>query len=72
MEFRILGPLEVEVNGAPMSFKGHKPRALLGLLLLHRNQPVAPEQLIELRTDLLEDEIEVPRVGSLGTWGYHD
>ena len=47
MEFRILGPLEVELNGAPMSLKGHKPRALLGLLLLHRNQPVAPEQLID-------------------------
>ncbi len=47
MEFRILGPLEVEVNGAPLSLKGHKPRALLGLLLLHRNQPVAPEQLID-------------------------
>ena len=47
MEFRILGPLEVEVNGAPLSPKGHKPRALLGLLLLNRNQPVAPEQLID-------------------------
>src|SRR5688572_3170082 len=47
MEFRILGPLEVEVNGGPLTVKGHKPRALLGLLLLHRNQPVAPEQLID-------------------------
>ena len=36
MKFRILGPLEVELDGPPISAKGHKPRALLGLLLLHR------------------------------------
>jgi predicted ATPase/DNA-binding SARP family transcriptional activator len=47
MEFRILGPLEVELDGPPVSTKGRKPRALLGLLLLRRNQPVAPEQLID-------------------------
>jgi predicted ATPase/DNA-binding SARP family transcriptional activator len=47
MQFRILGPLEVELDGPPVSTKGRKPRALLGLLLLRRNQPVAPEQLID-------------------------
>ncbi len=47
MEFRILGPLEVDQDGAAAAAKGRKPRALLGLLLLHRNQPVAPEQLID-------------------------
>lgn len=47
MIFRILGPLEVQVDGPPASAKGHKPRALLGLLLLHRNEPVAAEQLID-------------------------
>jgi predicted ATPase/DNA-binding SARP family transcriptional activator len=47
MEFRILGPLEVDQDGSAGAAKGRKPRALLGLLLLHRNQPVAPEQLID-------------------------
>jgi len=47
MKFRILGPVEVELDGPPVSTKGRKPRALLGLLLLHRNEPVAPEQLID-------------------------
>jgi predicted ATPase/DNA-binding SARP family transcriptional activator len=47
LEFRILGPVEVELDGPPISAKGHKPRALLGLLLLHRNQPVKPEKLID-------------------------
>src|SRR5215218_8502391 len=47
MKFRILGPVEVELDGPLVSTKGRKPRALLGLLLLHRNEPVAPEQLIE-------------------------
>src|SRR5215218_7399654 len=47
MKFRILGPVEVELDGPLVSTKGRKPRALLGLLLLHRNEPVAPEQLID-------------------------
>ena len=54
MEFRILGPLEVELDGSAVSAKGRKPRALLGLLVLHRNQPVAPEQLID---DLWGDSV---------------
>ena len=62
MEFRILGPLEVELDGAPLSAKGHKPRALLGLLLLRRNQPVAPEQLID---DLWGDDAPATAANTL-------
>jgi predicted ATPase/DNA-binding SARP family transcriptional activator len=47
MEYRILGPLEVVVEGPPLTVKGRKPRALLALLLLHRNEPVPPDLLIE-------------------------
>jgi predicted ATPase/DNA-binding SARP family transcriptional activator len=47
MEYRILGPLEVERDGAAATAKGRKPRALLGLLLLHRNEPVAADRLID-------------------------
>ncbi len=62
MQFRILGPLEVELDGPPMSAKGHKPRALLGLLLLHKNQPVAPEQLID---DLWGDDAPATAANTL-------
>jgi predicted ATPase/DNA-binding SARP family transcriptional activator len=62
MEFRILGPLEVELDGPPVSAKGHKPRALLGLLLLHRNEPVAPDQLID---DLWGDDAPATAANTL-------
>ena len=35
IEFRILGPLEVVQNEAPLALGGQKLRALLGLLVLH-------------------------------------
>ncbi|HEY7148383.1 MAG TPA: BTAD domain-containing putative transcriptional regulator [Gaiellaceae bacterium] len=47
MEYRMLGPLEVEVEGPPATVKGRKPRALLALLLLHRNELVPPDLLID-------------------------
>jgi len=47
MEFRILGPLEVGLDGPPFAAKGRKPRALLALLLLHRNKTVPAERLID-------------------------
>ena len=39
MDFRILGPLLVEVDGAPVQL-GPKLRAVLTLLLLHANRAV--------------------------------
>jgi len=46
LEFRVLGPLVVEVDGAPVPIGGPKQRALLALLLLSANRVVARERLI--------------------------
>jgi DNA-binding SARP family transcriptional activator len=46
-EFRLLGPLEAVVDGTPVQLAAAKPRALLALLLLDRNQVVATERLID-------------------------
>jgi len=47
MQFRILGPLEVEDDGRAVALGGPKQRALLALLLLTPNRPVAVDRLIE-------------------------
>jgi len=47
LEYRILGPVEVVQEGPPLSVKGKKPRALLALLMLRRNEPVPTEVLTE-------------------------
>jgi DNA-binding SARP family transcriptional activator len=53
MEFRILGPLEVREHGRPVALAGARQRAFLTLLLLHPNQPIATDRLID---DLYPDE----------------
>ena len=50
--FRMLGPLEVWFNGAPVKIGGARQRALLAMLLLNANRVVPREQLID---DLLDD-----------------
>ncbi len=47
MELRILGPLEVVVDGSPVSVPGPKQRALLALLVLYANQVLSTERLID-------------------------
>ena len=47
MEFRILGPLEVESEGRAVKVAGAKQRGLLALLLLHANAAVPRERLID-------------------------
>jgi DNA-binding SARP family transcriptional activator len=47
MEFRILGPLEVWDGGCEVSLGGRKPRALLAVLLLHPNEVVAADRVID-------------------------
>src|SRR5918995_3375866 len=47
MEYRILGPLEVLDQGRPVSLGGTRQRALLALLLLHRNEVVSTDRVID-------------------------
>ena len=47
LRFRILGPLEVEGDGGEIRLGGRKPRALLALLLLHPNEVVPADRLID-------------------------
>ena len=47
MRFRILGPLEVWDEGSEVSLRGPKPRALLAVLLLHANEVVPADRLID-------------------------
>jgi DNA-binding SARP family transcriptional activator len=47
MEFRILGPLEVWDGGCEVSLGGPKPRALLTVLLLHPNEVVPADRLVD-------------------------
>jgi predicted ATPase/DNA-binding SARP family transcriptional activator len=46
-EFRLLGPLEVESDGAVLPVGGPRQRALLAFLLLHANEVVRRERLID-------------------------
>jgi hypothetical protein len=47
LEFRILGPLELADNGQPVPLGRGKQKALLALLLLHANEVVPAERLID-------------------------
>ena len=47
MDFRILGPLEVEGSGGPLSLGGQRQQALLALLILRRNEHVPTSRLID-------------------------
>ena len=53
MEFRILGPLEVLDDGRQVDLGGPKQRALLAILLLHANEVVSTDRLMDA---LWEDE----------------
>jgi hypothetical protein len=47
VDFRILGPLEVTDQGRELPLAGSKPRAVLAILLLHANEVVSSERLID-------------------------
>ena len=47
MEFRILGPLEVLEDGRPLALGRSKDRAVLAVLVLHANEFVSRERLID-------------------------
>ncbi len=46
-EFGVLGPLQISVDGAAVALGTPKQRAVLAMLLINRNRPVATESLIE-------------------------
>jgi YVTN family beta-propeller protein len=47
VDLALLGPLEVRIDGRPVSLGGPKQRAVLALLLLHANEVVSRDRLIE-------------------------
>ena len=47
MEFRILGPLEVLVDGGALDLGGPKQRALLAFLVIEANRVVSSDRLID-------------------------
>ena len=47
IEFRMLGPLEVLDEGRPITLAGSKQRALLALLLVHVNETLSTDRLID-------------------------
>jgi len=47
VRFRILGPLEVEADGAIVNIGGPKPRTLLAALLIRHGTVVSDDRLVE-------------------------
>src|SRR4051794_10085845 len=60
-QYRLLGPLEVVVDGQPVTLGGPKQRALLAMLLLHRGRAVSTDSLI----DAIWDERSPPSAAHL-------
>jgi YVTN family beta-propeller protein len=47
VEFAVLGPVEVRVEDRQLALGGPKQRAVLAILLLHPNQPVSRDRLVD-------------------------
>jgi predicted ATPase/DNA-binding SARP family transcriptional activator len=47
MQFRILGPLQVVDSGRPVNPGAPKQRALLALLLIHANEVLSPDRILD-------------------------
>ena len=47
VEFAVLGPLEATRGGTPIALGAGRQRALLALLLIHANEVVPSERLID-------------------------
>src|SRR5262249_45012548 len=47
VEFRLLGPLEVRARGRPVPLGGPKQRAVFAMLLLHANEVVSVDRLVD-------------------------
>src|SRR2546421_3149837 len=61
MDFRILGQLEVRGSEGELAIGGGKQRALLALLLIHRNELLSTDRLI----DELWDESPPPTAAKI-------
>jgi DNA-binding SARP family transcriptional activator len=46
VQFGVLGPLQITVDGAPINLGTPKQRAVLAVLLVNRNRPVAVDSLV--------------------------
>src|SRR5262245_61045489 len=62
MEFRVLGQLEVWRNGTQVPLGPFKQRCLLALLILHANQAVSTDRIID---ELWSDDAAVDRHNAL-------
>src|SRR5690349_24917467 len=63
MDFRLLGPLEVDADGLSVSLGGARVRALMALLLLYRNEVVPLDKIVdELWTEPPKTAEQVVRV----------
>jgi SARP family transcriptional regulator, regulator of embCAB operon len=47
LDFGVLGPLQVTVDGTPLALGTPKQKAVLAMLIINRNRPVATHALIE-------------------------
>jgi len=47
MDYRLLGPLEVRDHGRSLALGGEKQRAVLAILMLHRNEVISADQLVD-------------------------
>jgi DNA-binding SARP family transcriptional activator len=66
MEFRILGPLEVRADdGSPLQIPQSRQRAMLSVLLLHANEPLTTEMLMDA---LWGPELPRAAAGALRTY----
>jgi len=64
VEFGVLGPLEVTADGQSLALAGARTRAVLALLLVHANQVVSSDRLLEelwpgQPTDRATDSLQV-------------
>ncbi|HEX3832153.1 MAG TPA: BTAD domain-containing putative transcriptional regulator, partial [Solirubrobacteraceae bacterium] len=64
LQFRMLGPLEAWRGAMPLRLGGERQRALLALLLVHANQLVRTEQLVDqlLGEELSDSALNTARV----------
>jgi DNA-binding SARP family transcriptional activator len=51
LRFRVLGPVEAEIDGVPLPIQRPRQRAILGYLLLNRNMYVSSDRLVDALWD---------------------